>query len=48
VIVLGYNGLLLKLIIEWHSNDIILVIPVHNKKVKFVYTRRIIEIIGEN
>ncbi len=29
-------------------NDIILVIPVHNKKVKSVYIRRVLEIIGDN
>nr|WP_228016720.1 MULTISPECIES: type II toxin-antitoxin system HicA family toxin [unclassified Synechocystis] len=28
-------------------NDIILVIPVHNKKVKSIYIRRILEIIEE-
>ena len=28
-------------------NDVILVIPVHNKKVKSVYIRRVLEIIGE-
>ena len=30
------------------KNDVILVIPVHNKKVKSVYIRRVLEIIGEN
>ncbi|WP_301951412.1 type II toxin-antitoxin system HicA family toxin [Microcystis aeruginosa] len=29
-------------------NDIILVIPVHNKKVKSVYIRRVLKIIGDN
>jgi hypothetical protein len=29
-------------------NDIILVIPVHNKKVKYIYIRRVLEIIGDN